>query len=111
MESAKQMYSKNYGRCYEWGAGYNYLAKRLGFNAYLVVGGIFSNNATHCWNMIEWDGVWHISDVEIEWGWMSGHYGGGLKLYRNLFDQALSSQWVTSYTNPEVPTGCYKFPW
>ena len=111
MESAKQMYSKNYGRCYEWGAGYNYLAKRLGFNAYLVVGGIFSNNATHCWNMIEWDGVWHISDVEIEWGWMSGHYGGGLKLYRNLFDQALSSQWVTSYTNPEVPTVCYKFPW
>ncbi len=108
--SAKQFYTKHYGRCYEWATAYNYLAKRLGFDCYCVVGGIFSNDALHCWNMIRWDGKWHISDVEIEWGWMSGYYGGGLRLYRNLFDQTLSSEWVTFYRNPEVSTVCYTFP-
>ena len=107
IDCAKQMYTKNYGRCYEWGAGYLYLARRLGFQAYLVVGGIGSVSKTHCWNMIYWSGKWHISDVEIEWGWLAGYYGGGYKLYRNLFNQTLSSEWVKYYVNPETITSGY----
>lgn len=109
-DCAKQMYTKNYGRCYEWGAGYLYLARRLGFQAYLVVGGIGNVNTVHCWNMIYWSGRWHISDVEIEWGWLAGYYGGGYRLYRNLFNQTLSSEWVTYYVNPETSTVSYYFP-
>ncbi len=90
---AKRFYSNHYGRCYEWGAAYLYLARRLGFQAYLIVGNIGDNPGVkgnpHCWNMIQWDGVWHLSDVETEWGWLNGYYQPGLFLYRNLFDQAI----------------------
>lgn len=108
IDCAKEMYSTYRGMCYQWGAGYLYMARRLGFQAYPVVGGLWSSNNTHCWNMIKWDGVWHISDVEIEWGHLCGHYAGG-KVYRNLFEQALSSEWVSKYVNPECGIS-YTFP-
>ncbi len=104
---AKQMYSLGYGRCYEWASAYHYVARRLGFQTYLVVGRIWTNSI-HCWNMIQWNGVWHISDVEIEWGYLSGYYSSG-KIYRNLFDQTLSSESVTSYTNKDANVW-YTFP-
>lgn len=110
MSCAKHMLTLKYGMCYQWAAAYCYLARRIGMQTYLVVGGIFSNNALHCWNMIYWDGYWHISDVEIEWGWLQGYYGGGLRVYRNLFDQTVATDNLSYYQNPEVPTVCYTFP-
>ena len=60
--------------------------------------------------MIQWDGKWHISDVEIEWGWLSGWYGGGtVSLYRNLFSQTVSNEYFSTYTNPEC--GLSYFVW
>lgn len=106
--SAKRMFSQKYGECYHWASALLFLARRLGFQAYLVVG--YISGSVHCWNMIQWSGKWHISDVEIEWGWMNGWYSGGTKyLYRNLFEQTVSSESISSYTNPECGL-VYKFP-
>jgi hypothetical protein len=89
------------------------MARRLGFQAYPVVGNVFRDRATsddarHCWVMIKWDNKWHISDVEVEWGYIARFYTG-TSTYWNLFDQTVSSEFVTFYENPEYPTICYYF--
>jgi len=107
---AKSMFSLKRGMCYQWAAAYLYMARRLGFQAYPVAGRLNgSSGPVHCWDMIYWDGYWHLSDVEYEWGYLSGYYGGGYKVYRNLFDQTLSVEWATSYTSPESGL-VYAFP-
>ena len=103
---AKRFYNNHYGRCYEWASAYLYLARRLGFQDYLVVGNIGDlpgvKGNPHCWNMILWDGTWHLSDVETEWGWLKGYYGGNTIMYRNLFDQALPSEHVSYFANSDA---------
>ena len=110
ISAAKTMFSNGRGMCYQWAGAYLYLARRIGFQAYPVAGRLNgSSGAVHCWDMIYWDGYWHLSDVEYEWGYLSGWYGGNYKVYRNLFDQALSTEWATSYTSPESGL-TYAFP-
>ena len=103
---AKRFYNNHYGRCYEWASAYLYLARRLGFQDYLIVGNIGDlpgvKGNPHCWNMILWDGVWHLSDVETEWGWLKGYYGGNTVMYRNLFDQALPGENISYYANSDA---------
>ena len=105
--AAKTMFSIKKGMCYQWAAAYLYMARRLGFQAYPVVGTM--NGARHCWDLILWNGVWHLSDVEFEWGYMSGYYNSGTRIYRNLFDQSLSKEWVPSFTNSAAGL-TYSFP-
>ena len=107
IDCAKQMFSLKRGMCYQWAAAYLYLARRLGFQAYPVVGKM--NGALHCWDLIKWSGEWHLSDVEFEWGYLSGWYGGNYRVYRNLFNQTLSSQWVSTYKNSQAGLS-YTFP-
>ena len=110
ISAAKSMFSIRRGMCYQWAGAYLYLARRLGFQAYPVAGRLNgSSGPVHCWDMIYWNGIWHLSDVEYEWGYLSGYYGGGYKVYRNLFDQALSVEWASSYTSPESGL-VYAFP-
>ena len=107
---AKEMYSRGYGMCYQWAAAYHYVVRRLGLQSYLVVGSVWSNRARHCWNMIKWNGTWHISDLELEWGYLTGYYtGGGLKIYRNLFGMAVATEYLSSYSHPECDL-TYYFP-
>ena len=107
---AKSMFSTKSGMCYQWAAALLYMARRLGFQAYPVAGRFNGPSGNvHCWDMIYWNGYWHVSDVEYEWGYLSGYYGGGYKEYRNLFDQTLSKEWVSSYTSPESGL-TYSFP-
>lgn len=105
---AKEMYQTGSGRCFQWAAAYHYVVRRLGFQSYLVVGEVWSTRNPHCWNMIKWSNTWHISDVELEWGHISGYYQGKL-IYRNLFDMALSQERVSYYRNPECDISYY-FP-
>lgn len=98
--SAKRMYTQKAGMCYEWAAAYLYVARRLGFDAYIVVGSVFAESTRHCWCMIKWDGSWHISDVEIEWGYLAGWYSNQA-VYRNLFSQTVSKENFSTYSNPE----------
>lgn len=97
IDCALYMFREKRGMCYHWAAAYMFLARRLGFQAYLVVGTI--NGSLHCWNQIKWSGKWHISDVELEWGWIAGYYRPGSHIYHNLFNETLSSEKVSSYTN------------
>lgn len=97
---AKLMYTSKKGMCYEWAALYLFVARRLGFQSYVVVGSVFDTSQLHCWCMIQWDGKWHISDVEVEWGYMAGYYSSG-RVFRNLFGQTVSREYFSSYSNPE----------
>jgi hypothetical protein len=102
---AKRMFSTKSGMCYDWAAAYLYVARRLGFQSYIVVGNYgrdYSQNtdARHCWCMIQWDNKWHISDVEVEWGYLNKWYVS-TSTYQNLFDQTVTSEYISSYTNSE----------
>jgi transposase len=110
---AKYMFENSRGMCYEWAAAYLYMARRLGFQSYLVVGNVFSDRsatdaARHCWAMIKWDGKWHISDVELEWGYISSYYTQ-TSTYWNLFEQTLAMEYLSYYENPECSTIKYIF--
>ena len=107
---AKTFFSTKKGSCYYWAGAYLYVARRLGFQSYAVVGDVFNTDTRHCWCMVYWDGAWHISDVEVEWGYLNGFYTGGKHYYFNLFDQKVSSQWISSYVNPELSSIKYYFP-
>lgn len=100
LNAAKQMYVNKAGMCYEWAAAYLFVARRLGFQSYIVVGSVFSQSTRHCWCMIKWDGKWHISDVEIEWGYLAGWYSNQA-VYRNLFSQTVARENFSTYSNPE----------
>ena len=107
---AKTFFSTKKGSCYYWACAYLFVARRLGFQSYAVVGGIFREATIHCWCMIRWDGVWHISDVEVEWGYLNKYYNPSVSYYFNLFDQAVSTQWLSFYQSPELSTIKYYFP-
>lgn len=111
---AKVFFSTKRGSCYYWAGAYLYCARRLGFQSYVAVGNLEkdrapSDPARHCWCMIYWNGKWHISDVETEWGYLNRYYIPGTSLYYNLFKQALPRENVTYYENPERPAICYFF--
>jgi hypothetical protein len=113
IHTAKHMFTYQWGICYNWASAYLYMARRLGFQAYPVVGNVFSDRATsddarHCWVMIKWNNQWHISDVEVEWGYIAKFYTG-TSTYWNLFDQTVSTEWLTYYQNPECSTIRYYF--
>lgn len=97
---ATRMFKERSGMCYDWAAVYLFIARRLGFQAYIVVGSVFQTTTRHCWCMIQWDGKWHISDVEIEWGYLSRWYSRE-PTYRNLFAQTVPREYFSSYSNPE----------
>ena len=101
INSAVTMIQKKAGMCYEWAAIYLFMARRLGFQSYIVVGSVFYEQTRHCWCMIKWDNKWHISDVEIEWGYLAGWYGTGQSVYRNLFAQTVSNEFFKTYKHPE----------
>jgi hypothetical protein len=47
--------------------------------------------------------------VEVEWGYLTGYYSYGQSTYWNLFAQTVSSEYISSYTNPECSTIKYFF--
>ncbi len=91
LECAKAMYESKRGSCYYWAASFLYLARRLGYQAYPVCGGVHTNNALHAWVMIEWpDGEEYIFDVELEWAYARGFYDGVIRP-TNLFKQPVNA--------------------
>ena len=51
------------------------LARRLGYDAYVVSGGVGHKDSDHAWVMIHENGTPYIYDVELEWGYRAGKYG------------------------------------
>ncbi|MFR3305780.1 MAG: transglutaminase domain-containing protein [Faecalibacterium prausnitzii] len=63
------------GNCYCFAGQFLYMARRLGYNAYVVSGGVGRKDSDHAWVMICENGVPYIYDVELEWGYRAGRYG------------------------------------
>ena len=110
LKCAKVMYSTKRGSCYYWAASFLYLARRLGFQAYPVVGGVNENNAQHAWVMIDHgdqidnidvnnqsrlpaaqrqiDQDEYIYDVELDWAYRTGAHGRSpIRSGRDMFKQ------------------------
>ena len=89
LKCARVMYETKRGACYYWAAAFLYLARRLGYQAYPVCGGVNQYDDLHAWVVIQWDdGQEYIFDVELEWGYRTG--GGGrypIREGRDLFKQ------------------------
>ncbi len=110
LRCAKEMYATKRGSCYYWAASFLYLARRLGFQAYPVVGGVNENNAQHAWVMIDHgaelddidvnnqaklpaaqrqiDPDEYIYDVELDWAYRTGAHGRSpIRPGRDMFKQ------------------------
>lgn len=74
-ESALFMFQHKKGNCYCFAGQFLYLARRLGYDAYVVSGGVGRKDSDHAWVMIHENGVPYIYDVELEWGYRAGKYG------------------------------------
>ncbi len=109
LECAKTMYETKKGSCYFWAASFLYLARRLGFQAYPVCGGVNENNALHAWVMIDHGDIddndvnteqskneltrvidpdEYIYDIELDWAYRTGAHGRvPIRPGRDLFKQ------------------------
>ncbi len=96
-ESAVFMFTNGKGNCYCFAAAFMYMARRLGYQAYPVSGGVGSANSDHGWVMIPWsDGVTYMFDVELEYAY---RYRYSTKKYYNLYKMTTSTAPFT-YTFP-----------
>ena len=101
LECAEKFYKSKKGTCYYFTSGFLYFARRLGYDARAVAGGVWSNNAYHTWVVItETDGEQYIFDVELEWAYMHGYYSDTPKHY-NLFKQPIDNA-LFIYNFPDV---------
>jgi hypothetical protein len=91
LECAAVMYETKGGVCYYWASAFLYLARRLGYQAYPVCGGVGTKNQIHAWVVIEWDdGEEYIFDVELEWAYSRGFYNGNYAP-EDMFKQPLNA--------------------
>ncbi|MCD7769161.1 MAG: S-layer homology domain-containing protein [Oscillospiraceae bacterium] len=108
------------GNSSAWAGVYIYLARRLGFQAYPVVGTLTqqTNGGTaetaYCWAMIQWDSQWHISDVFNEYCYLNQKYKS-YPVVLDLFDQTVTQTDLAGYTytnsaNTSVGDIGYSFP-
>ncbi len=95
-ESALFMFEHKKGNCYCFAGQFLYLARRLGYDAYVVSGGVGHKNSDHAWVMIHENGTPYIYDVELEWGYRVGKYGHA---EYNLYKMPLNKT-VFSYQFP-----------
>jgi hypothetical protein len=85
------MFETKGGVCYYWASAFLYLARRLGYQAYAVCGGVGTKNQIHAWVVIEWDdGESYIFDVELEWAYSRGFYNGNYTP-TDMFKQPLNA--------------------
>ena len=98
-ESAALSFLKNSkGNCYGWAATFTYIARELGYDAYVVSGGVPRNNSDHAWTMINWsDGNTYLFDVELDWGFRYGRYAKGQQYN---FYKVIPSKAPTTYYFP-----------
>ena len=75
LRCARDMYQTKKGSCFYWAAAFLYLARRLGYQAYPICGGVFPNNGLHAWVMIDEDGKEYIYDTELDWAFRTGAHG------------------------------------
>ena len=74
-EAALSFLETGKGNCYCFAGQFLYMARRLGYNAYVVSGGVGRKDSDHAWVMIHENGIPYIYDVELEWGYRAGRYG------------------------------------
>ena len=95
-ESALFMFEHKKGNCYCFAGQFLYLARRLGYDAYVVSGGVGRKDSDHAWVMIPENGQNYIYDVELEWGYRVGKYGNA---NYNMYKMPLNKT-VFSYQFP-----------
>lgn len=77
-ESAIWMFTYQRGNCYCYAAAFQYMANRLGYQAYSISGGLGTSNSDHAWVMI--DGK--LYDPELEYAYL---YRFSTSRYYNLY--------------------------
>ena len=95
-ESALFMFEHKKGNCYCFAGQFLYMARRIGYDAYVVSGGVGRKDSDHAWVMIPENGQQYIYDVELDWGYRVGKYG---KANYNMYKMPLNKT-VFSYQFP-----------
>lgn len=91
-ESALFMFEHKKGNCYCFAGQFLYMARRIGYDAYVVSGGVGRKDSDHAWVMIPENGQQYIYDVELEWGYRVGKYGkANYKMYKMPLNKTVFS--------------------
>lgn len=72
------------GDCSAWAAAFVYIARRIGYQAWIAEGELASGQP-HAWEIIEIGGTKYTFDVEQEWGFMYKYYSPGNVVYRDCW--------------------------
>ena len=100
VESATFFFQNGKGNCYCFAGAFLYMARRLGFQAYPISGGVGSNNADHAWVMIDWpDGQTYLFDVELEYAYRYRYTGSRRDPNMDIYKK-LPSQYPFTYYFP-----------
>ena len=88
---AEAMYDRKGGSCFYWASAFLYYARRLGYQAYPVCGGVGTADQLHAWVMIQWDdGEEYLFDIELEWAYRNNYYQGP-QILESMFKQDLNA--------------------
>ena len=86
--SAKLMFQDKRGTCYYFAGAFLQLARRLGFQAYPICGGVGTDNKLHAWVMIDDEfGNEYIYDTELDAAYRNHWYRGISYTVEDMFKQ------------------------
>ncbi len=66
MQEALTMFRTGYGNCYCFTAVFYYLSRQLGYESTAISGVVGTNRSPHGWVEIDFNGITHIFDPELE---------------------------------------------
>ncbi len=102
---ARVMYTEKMGSCFYWASAFLYVARRLGYQAYPVCGGVGTLNQLHAWVMLVIDEEEFICDVELEWAYRLGFYSGIHQPNANLYMQPVNRTYMLYIFPGQVYSG------
>lgn len=102
---ATSMLQTGKGNCYSWAASFTHLARKVGYDAKVVVGKGVSpkgNESVHAWTEITLDGTPYTFDPQIE-SVYAARYGEHYDLYMKKYGEAVWGYKADEAQAPEEP--------
>ena len=92
IEDAKEMFSTNYGNCYNFAAIFWALARGLGYEAYCISGNCTGSVQPHGWVQISFDGEPYFFDPEWHYAYINEN-----RPVKDMFMISMKDAWYWSY--------------
>ncbi len=103
--AAKGLLKEKEGDCFSWAGAFLQLARRLGFQAYPVCGGVGTQNTLHAWVMIDGeDGSEYLYDALLDWSYRQNNGTEAMDMFKQPRDHT-NEQYIFPGDDYEVAPG------